>query len=217
MSYPLSRTEAILMYALGYDVEIDWPLSRIEKLLIEFVQSLSGKADLDENGQVPLNELPAMVFEHMEVVTDDTARFALTTDDVQNGDTVYVNATEIMYFVIDDTKLDREAGYKPLAAGTAAKAIADKNGNDIAETYQTIISAQNKISADFVDDSQSTNKFNVQADWNQTDSSAPDYIKNKLNITVGNDYIELGNNQRVYFTNTAPTGTIPNGALGIGF
>lgn len=217
MSYPLSRTEAILMYALGYDVEIDWPLSRIEKLLIEFVQSLSGKADLDENGQVPLNELPAMVFEHMEVVTDDTARFALTTDDVQNGDTVYVNATEIMYFVIDDTKLDREAGYKPLAAGTAAKAIADKNGNDIAETYQTIISAQNKISADFVDDSQSTNKFNVQADWNQTDSSAPDYIKNKLNITVGNDYIELGNNQRVYFTNTAPTGTIPNGAIGIGF
>lgn len=26
MSYPLSRTEAILMYALGYDVELDWPL-----------------------------------------------------------------------------------------------------------------------------------------------------------------------------------------------
>lgn len=217
MSYPLSRTEAILMYALGYDVELDWPLSRIEKLLIEFVQSLSGKADLDENGQVPLNELPAMVFEHMEVVENDAARFALTTDEVQNGDTVYVNSSEIMYFVIDDTKLDREAGYKPLAAGTAAKAIADKNGNDIAQTYQTIISAQNKISADYVDDSQSTNKFNVQADWSQASNVAPDYIKNKPNITVGNDYIELGNNQRVYFTNTAPTGTIPNGAIGIGF
>lgn len=217
MSYPLSRTEAILMYALGYDVELDWPLSRIEKLLIEFVQSLSGKADLDENGQVPLNELPAMVFEHMEVVENDTARFALTTDEVQNGDTVYVNSSEIMYFVIDDTKLDREAGYKPLAAGTAAKAIADKNGNDIAQTYQTVISTLNKISADYVDDSQSTNKFNVQADWSQASNAAPDYIKNKPNITVGNDYIELGNNQRVYFTNTAPTGTIPNGAIGIGF
>lgn len=217
MSYPLSRTEAILMYALGYDVELDWPLSRIEKLLIEFVQSLSGKADLDENGQVPLNELPAMVFEHMEVVENDTARFELTTDEVQNGDTVYVNSSEIMYFVIDDTKLDREAGYKPLAAGTAAKAIADKNGNDIAQTYQTIISAQNKISADYVDDSQSTNKFNVQADWSQASNAAPDYIKNKPNITVGNDYIELGNNQRVYFTNTAPTGTIPEGSLGVGW
>jgi hypothetical protein len=205
------------MYALGYDVELDWPLSRIEKLLIEFVQSLSGKADLDENGQVPLNELPAMVFEHMEVVENDAARFALTRDEVQNGDTVYVNSSEIMYFVIDDTKLDREAGYKPLAAGTAAKAIADKNGNDISQTYQAIISAQNKISSDYVDDSQSTNKFNVQADWSQASNSAPDYIKNKPNITVGNDYIELGNNQRVYFTNTAPTGTIPNGAIGIGF
>lgn len=217
MSYPLSRTEAILMYALGYDVELDWPLSRIEKLLIEFVQSLSGKADLDENGQVPLNELPAMVFEHMEVVENDTARFALTTDEVQNGDTVYVNSSEIMYFVIDDTKLDREAGYKPLAAGTAAKAIADKNGNDIAQTYQTIIDSTHKLNADNVDDSQSTNKFNVQADWSQASSASPDYIKNKPNITVGNDYIELGNNQRVYFTNTAPTGTIPNGAIGIGF
>lgn len=217
MSYPLSRTEAILMYALGYDVELDWPLSRIEKLLIEFVQSLSGKADLDENGQVPLNELPAMVFEHMEVVENDTARFALTTDEVQNGDTVYVNSSEIMYFVIDDTKLDREAGYKPLAAGTAAKAIADKNGNDIAQTYQTIISAQNKISADYVDDSQSTNKFNVQADWSQASDAAPDYIKNKPNITVGNDNIELGNNQRVYFSDTEPTGTIPEGSIGVGW
>ena len=217
MSYPLSRTEAILMYALGYDVELDWPLSRIEKLLIEFVQSLSGKADLDENGQVPLNELPAMVFEHMEVVENDTARFALTTDEVQNGDTVYVNSSEIMYFVIDDTKLDREAGYKPLAAGTAAKAIADKNGNDISQTYQAIISAQNKISSDYVDDSQSTNKFNVQADWSQANNAAPDYVKNKPNITVGNDYIELGNNQRVYFTDTAPTGTIPEGSIGVGW
>jgi hypothetical protein len=205
------------MYALGYDVELDWPLSRIEKLLIEFVQSLSGKADLDENGQVPLNELPAMVFEHMEVVENDAARFALTRDEVQNGDTVYVNSSEIMYFVIDDTKLDREAGYKPLAAGTAAKAIADKNGNDISQTYQAIISAQNKISSDYVDDSQSTNKFNVQADWSQASNSAPDYIKNKPNITVGNDYIELGNNQRVYFTDTEPTGTIPEGSIGVGW
>lgn len=201
MSYPLSRTEAILMYALGYDVELDWPLSRIEKLLIEFVQSLSGKADLDENGQVPLNELPAMVFEHMEVVENDAARFALTTDEVQNGDTVYVNSSEIMYFVIDDTKLDREAGYKPLAAGTAAKAIADKNGNDIAQTYQTIISAQNKISADYVDDSQSTNKF----------------VTGTTGFVVGSNYIETPAGQRLYISSTEPTGTIPNGSLGIGF
>jgi hypothetical protein len=41
----------------------------------------------------------------------------------------------MMYYVYDDTKLDREAGYKPFAAGTAAKAIADKYGNDISTSY----------------------------------------------------------------------------------
>lgn len=204
MSYPLSRTEAILMYALGYDVEIEYPLSRIEKLLIEFVQSLSGKADLDENGQVPLNELPPMVFEHMEVVENDTARFALTTDEVQNGDTVYVNSTEIMYFVVDDTKLDIEAGYKPLAAGTAAKAIADKNGNDIAETYQTVISSTHKLSADLVNDTNTTNKF-VNETEKQTWNCKQDAlvvgtnldntpVENSTNpITSGGVYAVVGN------------------------
>lgn len=204
MSYPLSRTEAILMYALGYDVEIEYPLSRIEKLLIEFVQSLRGKADLDENGQVPLNELPPMVFEHMEVVENDTARFALTTDEVQNGDTVYVNSTEIMYFVVDDTKLDIEAGYKPLAAGTAAKAIADKNGNDIAETYQTVISSTHKLSADLVNDTNTTNKF-VNETEKQTWNGKQDAlvvgtnldntpVENSTNpITSGGVYAVVGN------------------------
>lgn len=34
---------------------------------------------------------------------------------------------------------------------------------------------------------------------------------------LGNNYIELANGQRVYFSSTAPTGTIPDGAIGIGF
>lgn len=96
---------------------------------------LAGKADLDSDGLVPTSQIPPEVFERMTVVQDDTARFALTTDDVQNGDVVYVNDDEVMYYVYDDTKLNIEAGYKPFAAGTAAKAIADKNGNDITTTY----------------------------------------------------------------------------------
>ena len=97
---------------------------------------LGGKADLVD-GTIPAAEIPPEVFERMKVVADDTARFALTTADVQNGDIVYVDATQVMYYVYDDTKLGVEAGYKPFAAGTAAKAIADKNGNDITTTYQT--------------------------------------------------------------------------------
>ena len=132
--------------------------SRIEKLLLELGESLSGKADLVD-GLIPTSELPPQVFEHARVVEDDEERFALTTDDVQNGDLVYVNDTEIMYFVQDDTELDNENGYLPLAAGVAAKAIGDEDGNNIKQTYQTKISSTNKVSADNVDDSQSTNKF----------------------------------------------------------
>lgn len=96
---------------------------------------LSKKADLDNDGLIPASQIPPEVFERMKVVQDDTERFSLTINDVQNGDVVYVNSDEMMYYVYDDTKLDSEAGYKPFAAGTAAKAIADKYGNDISTSY----------------------------------------------------------------------------------
>lgn len=35
--------------------------------------------------------------------------------------------------------------------------------------------------------------------------------------TIGNDYIEFANGVRLYVSNTAPTGNIPNGSIGIGF
>ena len=124
-----SRIEDILLKA--YEGQ---PLSRIEEILLSMYQDL---VHLDEHGLIPTSVLPPQVFEHCEVVQDDTARFALTTEDVQNGDLVYVNATQVMYFVADDTKLDLEAGYLPLAAGVAAKAIADENGNNISQTYAT--------------------------------------------------------------------------------
>ena len=105
----------------------------------EIDEILSHKADLDSEGFIPTSEIPPEVFERMKVVENDAARFALTTDDVQNGDIVYVNDTQIMYFVYDDTHLDSEAGYKPFAAGVAAKAIGDKNGDDITTTYQKLL------------------------------------------------------------------------------
>jgi chitinase len=36
-------------------------------------------------------------------------------------------------------------------------------------------------------------------------------------LTVAENYIELANGQRLYISSTEPTGTIPNGSLGIGF
>lgn len=135
MSDILSRVEDILDAIVnGNEVDFPRPQSRVEKLLWELI---GGVVILDQDGLIPLNVIPKVAFAECVTVENDTARFALTTDDVQNGDTVYVNSTQIMYFVVDETKLDLEAGYKPLAAGIAAQAVADKNGNDITTTYQT--------------------------------------------------------------------------------
>lgn len=92
---------------------------------------------LDEHGFVPLENLPPEIYERMYGVADDDARFDLTTDEVQNGDVVFVNDTQIMYLVVDDTKLDSEDGYREFAAGIAGKAIADEDGRNIKNTYLT--------------------------------------------------------------------------------
>ena len=90
---------------------------------------------LDDDGFIPIEYIPPEIIERMYTVTNDTARFALTTDEVQNGDVVYVNSTQIMYLVKDDTRLSSEAGYKEFAAGIAGRAIADEDGNNIKQTY----------------------------------------------------------------------------------
>lgn len=66
---------------------------------------------------VPLANIPKAALERCYVVANDTARFALTTTQVQNGDTVKVSDTNKMYFVKDDTKLNNENGYEPYTSG----------------------------------------------------------------------------------------------------
>ena len=69
---------------------------------------------------IGLENIPKAALERLKRVADDAARFALTIDDVQNGDTVKVLATEKIYAIIDDTKLSSEEGYEVYTAGGAA-------------------------------------------------------------------------------------------------
>lgn len=73
------------------------------------------------SGTVPLANLPAGALERLVTVENQTARFALTTSDVQLGDTVQQLDTGIMYLVIDTAELDNANGYKEYTAGTATK------------------------------------------------------------------------------------------------
>lgn len=73
------------------------------------------------SGTLDIARLPQGALERCVVVADDTARFKLTTSQVQQGDTVKVTATNKMYFVIDTSKLSTEAGYTVYTAGTATE------------------------------------------------------------------------------------------------
>lgn len=72
------------------------------------------------SGTISIDRLPHGALERLIVVTDDTARFKLTSSNVQKGDTVKVTSTGKMYYIVDETKLSSEDGYEVYAAGTAA-------------------------------------------------------------------------------------------------
>ena len=72
------------------------------------------------SGTIDIARLPAGALERMVDVADRTARYALTTATVQNGDTVRQLDTGVMYRVVDDTQLNRAAGYKEYTAGRAS-------------------------------------------------------------------------------------------------
>lgn len=71
------------------------------------------------SGTISIDRLPKGALERLVIVANQTARFALTTNDVQEGDTVKQTDTGIMYFVVDSTKLNSEAGYSIYTAGAA--------------------------------------------------------------------------------------------------
>lgn len=72
------------------------------------------------SGVVPLERLPHGCLERLVIVANDEARFALTTAQVQQGDTVKVESTQMMYFVVDESKLNSPDGYVAYTAGAAS-------------------------------------------------------------------------------------------------
>lgn len=72
------------------------------------------------SGTINIDRLPKAALERLIVVTDDTARFALTTATAQSGDTVKVTSTGKMYLIKDESKLSSENGYEPYTASSAS-------------------------------------------------------------------------------------------------
>lgn len=80
-----------------------------------------------KTGTIDISRLPQAALERCVVVADDTARFKLTKSQVQVGDSVKVTSPDnLMYIVVDDNKLNAEAGYIPYSAAVKWDTIKDK-------------------------------------------------------------------------------------------
>lgn len=71
------------------------------------------------SGIINIERLPKGALERLVIVANKSARFALTSNDVQEGDTVKQTDTGVMYFVININKLNSEDGYSVYTAGSA--------------------------------------------------------------------------------------------------
>ena len=72
------------------------------------------------SGTIDIARLPKGALERLVKVANQAARYALTADDVQLGDTVQQLDTGVMYVVTDETKLDSADGYTEFTAGSAS-------------------------------------------------------------------------------------------------
>ena len=89
------------------------------------------------SGTIDIARLPAAALERCVVVADDTARFKLTSSDVQLGDTVKVTDTNKMYMVTNTSELDNANGYTEFSAGHASTADTATRANQLT-TARTI-------------------------------------------------------------------------------
>lgn len=110
--------------------------------LIDYVNT----SDIDATrikGQLDISNIPPAGLDNVVKVDTVTDILALTVDDVQNGDTVMIIGVTppVQYQVVDDTKLGTMDAFQEYAAGTATKALADINGNNIHTTYGKLASS----------------------------------------------------------------------------
>jgi len=177
------------------------------------------------SGTIDIARIPHGALERCVVVANDTARFALTSDDVQVGDTVKVTATGLMYFVVDIDHLDTEAGYEVYTAGTASAVewsgvlnkpsidttlTQDGNFADAGATGNAITVAETNASTI------ANNAFNAANAAQSTANDAYDAANNAAGdvANVASDLANLANEVITVEVNGAVVATAANAKLG---
>lgn len=162
-------------------------------------------ASVVTTGTLPLSVLPQGALERLVKVADEEARFALTTDDVQLGDSVLQIDTDTMYIVIDTAQLNSDAGYEEYAAGTAVLA-------ETAERVQNALTVQKKGVTEFVFDGSTAQTLNIASSFADLDgqiaeNQIPDGIITdaKLGVNYAGSDIKGGSATSAVKLNTART------------
>lgn len=99
------------------------------------------------SGTISVDRLPAGSLERCVVVANESARFALTTNDVQDGDTVKQSDTGVMYMVVDVNNLNSDAGYLTYTAVTNWESIANKPEFDYVKYSEQVLTAEQMLQA----------------------------------------------------------------------
>lgn len=115
-------------------------------------------ASVVTTGTLPLSVLPQGALERLIKVVDEEARFALTTENVQLGDSVLQIDTDTMYIVVDTAELDNEAGYEEYAAGTAVLA-------ETAEKVQNALTVQKNGVTQFTYNGSTAQTINIASSF----------------------------------------------------
>lgn len=100
------------------------------------------------SGKLPLSVIPDAAFERTKIVSSEGEMYALTYEDVQNGDLVVIRKSgspDKWFKVVDDEKLSSKEGYMEIIGGTTAVAQMAKEfdenysgANSIAEKFRSI-------------------------------------------------------------------------------
>ena len=115
-------------------------------------------ASVVTTGTLPLSVLPQGALERLIKVENQEARFALTTGDVQLGDSVLQIDTDTMYIVVDVDHLGDATGYEEYAAGTAVLA-------ETAEKVANALTVQKNGATQFTYDGSSAQTINIASSF----------------------------------------------------
>ncbi len=112
-------------------------------------------------GTIPMGNMPEGVKDGMVSVATEADRLNLTASSVQNGDTVFVIQSQLMYKVIDDTALGSENAFQ-VYRGQLSWGDIDGSIEDQTDLGTILASVEN-----------------VQPDWTENDSTSDAFILHK--------------------------------------